>query len=430
MFFNKEFEAMFSATKSKATHLSKKVVDKKDNEDDVIKVFTAFTGVGSQEMALRNANIPFEVVGISEVDKHALVAYDAIHCEGDVVIPSKGEILEEIKEKNIAYNFSTMKCEIPKKIDELEKLYAAHKRTKNYGDITKINENSLPDFDLFTYSFPCKNISVAGSQAGLEEGSGTQSSLVWECERIIRVKKPKYLLMENVKNLISENHYGYFMDWVDVLKELGYNSYHKVLNAKSFGVPQNRERVMMISILKEYDQGEFEMPQGWDLEISLKDVLEDVVDEYYYYKKEKYEHLDKPLPHQDVSFCIDAHYNNSVPIDYFIKKCRRQLVQVGRLNNSDHTANRVYDSSGLCPTINSMNGGDREPKMWDSDRIRKLTPIECWRLMGYSDEDFERAKEAGLTRARLYERAGRGIAVPMLEEIFKNLWNSQNENKI
>lgn len=201
---------------------------------DKLKVFESFSGVGSQAMALRNIGVDFEVVGISEVDKWALLAYDSIHNNKEKVeIKTKGEMLEEIKRSNIAYNFSTGKSEIPKNENDIRRLYEAHIRSKNYGDITKINEKELPDFDLFTYSFPCKNISVAGQQAGLEEGSGTQSSLVWECRRIIKEKMPKYLMMENVKNLVGKKHKPFFDLWCKTLEGLGYINYWKVLNGKT-----------------------------------------------------------------------------------------------------------------------------------------------------------------------------------------------------
>ena len=246
---------------------------------DKLRVFTAFTGVGSQEMALRNIGANFEVVGIMEVDKYAILAYDAIHNEQvEVELKTKEEMLEEIKHRNIAFNFSNGKSEIPKSEKELRKLYNAHIRSKNFGDITKINVEELPNFDLFTYSFPCKNISIAGLQGGLEEGSGTQSSLVWECRKIIEHKRPKYLLMENVKNLVSKKHKPHFDRWCETLEELGYVNYWEVLNGKNFNVPQNRERVMMVSIRKDLGQ-DFKMPIGGDSGIRLKDILEKEVDE-------------------------------------------------------------------------------------------------------------------------------------------------------
>ena len=169
-----------------------------------LRVFEAFAGYGSQSIALRNIGIDYEVVAISEIDKYAIKAYESIH----------GKV-------------------------------------NNLGDISKINVEDIPDHDLFTYSFPCQDISVAGKQASLEENSGTRSSLLWECKKIIEVKKPKYLLMENVKNLVSKKHKPYFDKWLEWLEEQGYSNTWKVLNAKDYGIPQNRERVFVVSIFGE-----------------------------------------------------------------------------------------------------------------------------------------------------------------------------------
>ena len=165
-----------------------------------IKVFEAFSGVGAQRMALRNLGIPHEVVGISEIDKYAIQSYEAIHGE-----------------------------------------------TENFGDISKVNPKDLPDFDLFTYSFPCQDLSVAGKQQGMVKGQ-TRSGLLYECEKIIEVKRPKYLLLENVKNLVGKKFKLAFEEWLVYLESLGYTNYWQVLNAKHYGVPQNRERVFVVSI--------------------------------------------------------------------------------------------------------------------------------------------------------------------------------------
>lgn len=397
----------------------------------MIKMFSTFTGIGSPEMAMRNINVEFESVGISEVDKNGLIAYDAIHCDPNehINIPSKAIMLDEIKLKNIAYNFSTGKSEIPRSESEIQKLYTAHKRSKNFGDIRNIDEKLLPDFDLFTYSFPCKNISVAGSQLGLSIGSDTQSSLLWECERIIAHKRPKFLLMENVKNLVGVTHIDDFKLWILVLETYGYNSYWKVLNGKNFGVPQNRERVMMISIDKRYDRKTFLMPEGEKSKIVLKDILETNVPDKMFMPEHRYEHFNDKLPNQDISYCIDVNYHKGSSVDQFIKKKRRQLIQIGTLDNKDHANKRIYDPNGISPTLNSMNGGNRQPKIYKDFKVRKLTPLECWRCMGYSEWDFVKAKLAGLSNARLYERAGRGIIVPMLEAIFLNLFKGNYEEE-
>lgn len=165
-----------------------------------IRMFEAFAGYGSQAMAMDELkrmypDFDYEVVGISEIDKYAIQAY-----------------------------------------------MAAHGETKNYGDISKIDWNDVPDFDLLTYSFPCTDISVAGLQKGLAEGSGTRSSLLWECKKAIETKKPKYLLMENVKALVSKKFKPFYKKWEQYLAGLGYSNYAKVMNAKDYGVPQNRDQ--------------------------------------------------------------------------------------------------------------------------------------------------------------------------------------------
>ena len=198
-----------------------------------IRVFEAFAGYGSQSIALRNIGVDYEVVAISEIDKYAIKAYEAIH----------GKV-------------------------------------NNLGDISKVKVEDIPDHDLFTYSFPCQDISVAGKQASLEEGSGTRSSLLWECRKIIATKKPRYLLMENVKNLVSKKHKPYFDKWLEYLEGLGYINYWQVLNAKDFGVPQNRERVFVVSILN--NENEFNFEDGIELDRALGDMLEESVDEKYY----------------------------------------------------------------------------------------------------------------------------------------------------
>ena len=203
-----------------------------------IRVFEAFAGYGSQAMALKRLQrdfpdkVKFEFVGISEIEPYAIAAYNAVH--GD---------------------------------------------TPNFGDISKIDWTQVPDFDLFTYSFPCQDISTAGKQKGFIEGSGSRSSLLWECRRAIEAKRPKFLLMENVKALVQKKFMLEFQRWIDTLADLGYTSFWQVLNAKNFGTPQNRERVFMVSILGE---ATFEFPKPFPLEKRLRDVLEENVPEQYY----------------------------------------------------------------------------------------------------------------------------------------------------
>lgn len=204
-------------------------------KENPLRVFTAFSGYDSQCMALDRLGIPYELIGWSEIDKYAIQAHNAVY-------PQYAE--------------------------------------RNYGDISKIDWKSVPDFDLFTYSFPCTDISNAGVQKGLEEGSGTRSSLLWECKKTIEIKRPKYLLMENVKALVSQKFLPYYKKWEQYLAGLGYDNYCKVMNAKDYGVPQNRERIFIVSILD--NDRTYHFPESIPLEKRLKDVLEDKVDEKYY----------------------------------------------------------------------------------------------------------------------------------------------------
>lgn len=204
-----------------------------------IRVFTAFSGYDSQCMALQRVaechpDFRFDLVGWSEIEPNAIKAHNA-------VFPQWAE--------------------------------------RNFGDITKIDWAQVPDFDLFTYSSPCQDFSLAGVQRGGKEGSGTRSSLLWECRKAILAKRPKYMIFENVANLVSEKFIHTFRAWEQELASYGYSNYCKCLNAKNYGVPQNRNRVFLISFLT----GQiFNFPKPIKLEKRLKDVLETRVSERYY----------------------------------------------------------------------------------------------------------------------------------------------------
>ena len=204
----------------------------------MLRVFTAFSGYDSQCLALNRLGIDYDLVGWSEIDKFAIKAHNAL---------------------------------FPQWSD------------RNFGDITQINWHTVPDFDLFTYSSPCQDFSNAGKMRGGEDGSGTRSSLLWECRKAIWIKRPRYLLMENVASLVSKRFIDTFNKWLQVLEDMGYTNYWQVLNAKDYGVPQNRKRVFVVSVLNNIHP--FEFPEKIELTKRLKDVLEDNVDEKYYLKE-------------------------------------------------------------------------------------------------------------------------------------------------
>lgn len=208
----------------------------------MLRIFTAFSGYDSQCLALNRIGVDYDLVGWSEIDKYAIKAHNAL-------FPQYAE--------------------------------------RNYGDISHIDWEGVPDFDLFTYSFPCTDISTAGQQKGLVEGSGTRSSLLWECRKAIETKRPRFLVMENVKALISEKFIPLFRKWETYLRGLGYTNYSAVLNAKDYGVPQNRERIFMVSIL---GGGWYEFPHKEANEKCLHDVLEENVDKRYFLGKKTVEY--------------------------------------------------------------------------------------------------------------------------------------------
>lgn len=220
----------------------------KYNKNNPLRIFESFGGYGSQSLACRRLKeiypeFDFKVVGYSDIEEAAIKAYMALH---------KGE--------NVV----------------------------NYGNICLINWNEVPDFDLLTYSFPCTDISAAGRQAGLSRDSGTRSSLLWECERAIEIKRPTFLLMENVAALVSQKFIKDFYEWLRILERYGYESFTQVLDSSKYGVPQHRERVFCVSILRTDDDPnpKYSFPKPFPLEKCLADILEENVDESYFLSDE------------------------------------------------------------------------------------------------------------------------------------------------
>lgn len=429
-----------------------------------MKIIELFAGYGSQALALKN--LGFEVESkISEIDKYAIQAYEQLHG-----------------------------------------------KTFNYGDISKIK--SLGDADLWTYSFPCQDLSVAGKQAGISEG--TRSGLLYEVERLLEIaaknkNKPKYLLLENVKALVSKKFKPDFDRWLAKLDSLGYNNYWQVLNAKDYGIPQNRERVFVVSIRKDVDTKGYKFPSPVPLQKRLKDMLEHQVDEKYYLSADKVDKfiyaLNNKIENQDVSYCIDANYWKGTTPQQFLNKNRRQLIkevsntircggggsldgkhtwdiiveplQIKEATQKGYAEAYEYDSVSLdqpnsktrrgrvgkqiSNTLTcSCNMGVVEPKIikmfnpynnsevkdiaptqicacgqtttsatviiaYENYRIRKLTPRECWRLMGVKDEQFDRLHD--ISNSQLYKMAGNSIVVDVLEAIFINLFSPEIKEK-
>ena len=303
----------------------------------MLKVLSLFSGIGAFEKALTNLEIDYDLVAYCEIDKHASKSYSAIH-------------------------------DVPESMNLL--------------DVTKIDTSKLPnDIDLLTYGFPCQDISLAGKQQGFhnDDGSLTRSGLFFEALRIIEDCKPKIAIAENVKNLTSKRFSEQFAIVLDSLKDAGYNNYWKVLNAKGYGVPQNRERVFIVSIRKDIDHGLFKFPEPYQLKIRLKDVLEDEVDDKFYLSdtliKGFIKHNERHEAKGTGFIC------NPLDLDGVASRLRANgalgatdntIIQVGQLDiKGQDIVKRVYSSDGVSPTLTSMQGGNRQPKVLVREATKK-----------------------------------------------------------
>ena len=470
-----------------------------------IRLIELFGGIGSQAKALENLNANFEHYRLIEFDKYPVASYNAIH----------------------GTNFE------PK-------------------DITKIKAEDLGIVEtdkyeyIMTYSFPCQDLSLAGKQRGMAKGSGTRSGLLWEVERLLSESKelPQILLMENVPDVIGKKNISDFQQWQLFLEKLGYKNYVEILNAKDYGIPQNRRRCFMISLLGDYS---YTFPDKQALHLRLKDMLESQVDEKYFLSdvliskivswKAHQKPFEKVLGNNSISPTLTARgagENHSGMILYsdtledtnnlqndclrIREKTKKGMIQTiktspdigvvveevtlkNRLCNDlvksnlvkefdvvDHSYTNglngknpnskqkledyivTTDNSMPCLTtrpdnlgvvvkneikpvlvggigVKKSNGGTQyyqQDRVYDSEsiamahpanlpggsykyqvnipplRIRKLTPKECYRLMGFSDSDFDKASKFN-SNAQLYKQAGNSIVVNVLEAIFKQL---------
>lgn len=422
----------------------------------------------------------------------------------------------------------------------------------NLGDITKVDETKLKPFNMICGGSPCQDFSVAGKQKGSvwtckecgheynpltvhwsergkcpncnsENIEKTRSSLLVEYLRVIRANKPNFGIYENVKNIVGRQFKDTtFKLFTDELEEYGYNVYWKVLNAKNYGIPQNRERVYLIFIKKDLDNGKFQFPKPFDNGIRLKDMLEDVVDQKYYLSKEVQDRFKltdetftkniigttKPefrtIGQRDLVYQKDSVMGALVAIDYKQPKqildndiktvAIPQATKKGYIEceiggvadlsypDSKTRRGRVQDGGNICPTLTATETGvcriesaEDKPKerffrqaldaFYDSDaeygdtidafnkrvnksgcsptlttrpegfktailpvtnnlRVRKLIPKECFRLMGFSDENFNAAHDVGISNSQLYKQAGNSIVVDVLYYIFVELYKA------
>lgn len=372
----------------------------------MIKILELFGGIGACSSALTKLGIEYEIADYVEIDKYAVKSYNAIH----------------------GTNFEPQ-------------------------DITTWNKDV--EADLIMHGSPCQDFSLAGKQAGGDKDSGTRSSLMYETIRIVEKLKPKYVIWENVKNLLSKKHRHNFDAYLETMEQLGYANYYQVLNAKDYGIPQNRERVFTVSILgnESYEfpkveentnkiiehnpkgkhqqdliQDEeglcrcipagthgstphllktlvrnYEFPPKQPLKLKLKDMLEDEVDEKYYLSDKMINYI-------------------SADNEKWTGNNDKSLI-----NKKIASAINTGEGSRRCDASNYISKNYKEnynlkskQSLFDDLKIRKLTPKECWRLMGFDDEDFEKASQVN-SNTQLYKQAGNSIVVNVLMAIFKEL---------
>lgn len=380
-----------------------------------IKLLELFSGIQSQERALRQLNIPYESVGVCDCDKDVLVSSAAMRFNLEQEIstydfPSVEVMIKELQDKNIGYDFEKQKHTITSRtpIAKLKQYYISDKLLKNLGDISKVER--LPRANFVTYSSPCQSFSVAGKLAGAAKTctkcghrwdidfdnpdynykcpmcgcvslESTTSGLLQEVQRLLSVayeenELPEYLMLENVKNLVGKKFIGQFEAWVRWLDSIGYNTYWKVLNAKNYGIPQNRERVFAISIRKDIDTKGFIFPEQIPLTTRLKDILEKSVDEKYYLPDDRIEKIlnstfvqeKKRIQTTDVCDTLLAR-------DWKDPKCvpveEPEVKQIGNVcptkTRDNPNQGRVYDTDGIAPTLTKMDGGNREPMVIEQE---------------------------------------------------------------
>ena len=423
----------------------------------MLKVFEMFSGYGGASFALKKAGIEHEVVGFSEIDKYAIQCFQQNH-------------------------YNRVMCGAPEVV-------GTKKQITNYGDCKLINPQELPDFDLLTGGFPCQAFSVAGKMQGETDPRGT---LFYKIIRIAEVKKPKFMLLENVKGLTSKRFKDTFNKILSELNRINYNVYWKVLNSKDFGIPQSRARVFFVCFRKDIDVPmAFQFPEPTELKIFIKDILEPQVDEKYYLSEKLQERFKKYLedknrivnlqPRQGkgiggkgiiskddgTTYCLDS--GNCQGIVAMRSYPRTGTDDENRFQNiepredgcsntlsSVQKDNLVYEAGrkewrtheDLSPTLKNRMGtggnnvpmivsstlttelahspgrdffrsGQAEKIQQSSGQLRRLTPKECFRLMGFLNDEINLD---GLSDTQRYKLAGNGWEINVVSKIFKNMF--------
>ena len=320
-----------------------------------LRVLSLFSGIGAFEKALANIGVEYDLVNYCEFDKYASKAYSLIH--------------------NVSESL-------------------------NLGDITKVDENNLSECDLITYGFPCQSFSVQGKKLGFKDKE--KGGLFFETMRVASKLKPKYLIAENVKNLVGHDNGNTFSTILNTLNDLGYNNYYKTLNSVDFGVPHRRERIFIISIRKDLDNNKFEFPSGQKLNKTVRDIV------------------DSSCKNRHIKDSLRPYLNKQYHKEF---KSKDGLIKVfdgvsqGYFTSS-FSQNRIYSIDGVSPTITT---GYDSPVFYEINGL--LNGKERLLLQGFAEEDYNNIKDL-IPERQIAKQAGNSISVNVLESIFKNLLQS------
>lgn len=402
-----------------------------------------FSGIGSQARALKNLEVNFNTLGTCEWDIHAFIAYDAIHnspdIDEDISKMEKSDLLGILKDYTLSNNgkeameYSMLKTY---SAETLRYIYSGIKKSNNYVDINSLHGECMPDnIDVLTYSFPCQDLSNVGAfhgySKGIDKGSGSRSSLLWQVGRILSEMNdagktlPRFLLMENVPTLLSKRHFANFSSWINELASLGYYSKYFQLNAVDFGLPQNRPRLLMLSVYC-----------GDDIRLleKIKEFLADidetaVIDSYHkspFYKRKNVKDLLR------IDYSTGHIFDEAVECTPNDTPSRRKIW--------DENPQIILPDGSLNPDIKYIRTittkQDRNPnsgnlyfdtKIEGRSKFRYLTPRECLLFMGFNNMDFIHIKKRNVemhkgdylfSRDKIIRMAGNSIPVKLLEGMF------------
>ncbi len=341
----------------------------------MINYLSLFSGIGAFESAMRNLQIPFNLVGYCENAPAPAKAYSMMH------------------------GFS---------------------ETLNHGDITKIDETKLGIVDFITYGFPCQDISQAGLQKGFEDnGEKTRSGLFFDAARIIKATQPKVAIAENVKPLMGNKFKNEFKTVLQTLDDAGYNNYYAILISSNYNVPQSRGRVFIVSIRKDVDTGVFEFPKELELTKSMMDYLEKDVDKRYFLSDRMFAYvLDLEEKQQGTKW--EGRANND-----FINPRIAHTLSVRGIKGQRAGVSNIICTSDPSP-IKVLDYKKKLNGRTTNVDLRNLTERECFRLMGFKDLEFDKIKDS-FTSTELYTMAGNSIVVDVAEELLCMLFDEEGD---